>query len=62
MSSQLATDGCGQAGAAYEDALPYDLVPKNFCAEHAGYIAPRPQPQYRQSGRGLFDRIRSWFR
>lgn len=62
ISSQLATDGCGQAGTAYEDALPYDLVPKNFCAEHAGYIAPQrqmPQPQRRP---GLFDRIRGWFR
>ena len=62
VSSQLATDGCGQAGTAYEDALPYDLVPKNFCAEHQGYAAPsRPMRQPSQ-GRGLFDRIRSWFR
>ena len=61
VSSQLATDGCGQAGMAYEDALPYDLVPKNFCAEHQGYIAPPPQGQHRPQGHGLFDRIRSWF-
>ena len=62
VSSQLATDGCGQAGTAYEDALPYDLVPKNFCSEHQGYAAPpRPMRQPGQ-GRGLFDRIRSWFR
>ncbi|OYW74584.1 MAG: hypothetical protein B7Z37_17150 [Verrucomicrobia bacterium 12-59-8] len=63
VSSQLATDGCGQAGMAYEDALPYDLVPKNFCAEHQGYAAP-PQRQMQQPGQGhgLFDRIRGWFR
>ncbi len=61
VSSQLATDGCGQAGMAYEDALPYDLVPKNFCAEHQGYVAPPPQVQHHQ-GRGIFDRIRNWFR
>lgn len=62
VSSQLATDGCGQAGMAYEDALPYDLVPKNFCTEHQGYVAPRPQVQHHHQERGLFDRIRSWFR
>ncbi len=62
VSSQLATDGCGQAGMAYEDALPYDLVPKNFCAEHQGYTAPPPrQMQQPGQGRGLFDRIRNWF-
>lgn len=63
VSSQLATDGCGRAGMAYEDALPYDLVPKNFCTEHAGYAAPPPrQMQQPGQGRGLFDRIRGWFR
>ena len=62
VSSQLATDGCGQAGTAYEDALPYDLVPKNFCAEHQGYIAPTlRQMQQPSQKRGLFDRIRDWF-
>ena len=61
VSSLLATDGCGQAGMAYEDALPYDLVPKPFCTEHAGYRAPPPQVHHSQ-GRGLLDRIRGWFR
>lgn len=63
VSSQLATDGCGHAGTAYEDALPYDLVPKNFCMEHRGVAAPRPRTQQQPGrGRGLFDRIRGWFR
>jgi penicillin-binding protein 1A len=63
LSSQLATDGCGRAGTAYEDALPYDLVPQNFCMEHQGYGAPPPQRvQQPGQGRGLFDRIKSWFR
>lgn len=62
VSSQLATDGCGHAGTAYEDALPYDLVPQNFCMEHQGYAAPRPRVQQPSRGRGLFDRIRGWFR
>lgn len=61
VSSQLATDGCAQAGTAYEDALPYDLVPQNFCSEHQGYHAPAPRPASHGRGRGLFDRIRSWF-
>jgi penicillin-binding protein 1A len=63
VSSQLATDGCGRAGTAYEDALPYDLVPQNFCMEHQGYAAPQPQRmQQPGQGRGLFDRIKGWFR
>jgi penicillin-binding protein 1A len=63
VSSQLATDGCGRAGTAYEDALPYDLVPQNFCMEHQGYAAPPPQrTQQPGQGRGLFDRIKGWFR
>ncbi len=62
VSSQLATDGCGHAGTAYEDALPYDLVPQNFCMEHQGYAAPPPRTQQPSRGRGIFDRIRGWFR
>ncbi len=62
VSSQLATDGCGHAGAAYEEALPYDLVPQNFCMEHQGYAAPPPRTQQPSRGRGFFDRVRSWFR
>ena len=47
LSSQLATDGCHHAGMAYEDALPYELVPQDFCLEHRG-VAPRvAQPQGR---------------
>lgn len=61
-SSQLATDGCGQAGTAYEDALPYDLVPQNFCMEHQGYAAPPPPRGQGGPGRSFFDRVRGWFR
>jgi penicillin-binding protein 1A len=62
VSSQLTTDGCGHAGTAYEEALPYDLVPQGFCMEHPGYAAPPPQHMQQQPQRGLFERIRGWFR
>jgi len=62
VTSQLATDGCGRAGTAYEEALPYDLVPQNFCMEHQGYATPPQQMQPQGQERGLFDRIRGWFR
>ncbi len=62
VSSQLATDGCSHAGAAYEVALPYDLVPQNFCLEHQGRVAPVSPQVPRGPQRGLFDRIRGWFR
>ncbi len=62
VSSQLATDGCGHAGTAYEEALPYDLVPQNFCVEHQGRAPPPPQSQQQGPRRGLFDRVRGWFR
>jgi len=63
-SSQLASGGCQAAGLAYEDDLPYDLVPKGFCQVHTGLVA-QPQDAPRASGPrgpGLFDRIRGWFR
>lgn len=63
-SSQLATPGCQAAGAAYEDELPYELVPQGFCGTHNGMIAqPSSAPRAAgPRGPGLFDRIRSWFR
>jgi penicillin-binding protein 1A len=63
-SSQLATPGCQSVGAAYEDELPYELVPQGFCEAHNGMIA-QPSSAPRASGPrglGLFDRIRGWFR
>lgn len=62
LSSQLATDGCHHAGMAYEDALPYELVPKDFCLEHRG-MAPRvAQPQGPSgSGESFWGRVKRWF-
>ncbi len=62
-SSQLATDSCHQAGMAYQDTLPYELVPQNFCLEHRGLGPPVAQPQGNSagSGNGFWTRIKRWF-
>jgi penicillin-binding protein 1A len=63
LSSQLATDGCHHAGMAYDDALPYELVPQDFCLEHRG-VAPRvaqPQGQPAGEGSGFWGRVKRWF-
>jgi penicillin-binding protein 1A len=62
LSSQLATDGCHHAGMAYEDALPYELVPQDFCLEHRG-VAPRvAQPQGQvPAGEGFWGRVKRLF-
>lgn len=64
LSSQLATPACHASGTAYEDTLPYELIPQGHCAAHQGVIAGPPPGYERQRSRGpgLFDRIRSWFR
>ena len=66
VSSQLATGTCQASSTAYEDELPYDLIPQGFCqAAHQGLIAqPQPRRSTRPNSRGpgLFDRIRGWFR
>ncbi len=63
LSSQLASPVCQASGTAYEDELPYELVPQNFCNAHQGRVAQPPSGygRPRASGPGLFDRIRGWF-
>jgi len=57
-SSLLATGGCHAKGCAYEDELPYELVPGVFCDLHggddAGKAAERP-------GSSVWQRVRRWF-
>lgn len=67
VSSQLASQGCAHADTAYEDELPYELVPQAFCTIHEGYTAPG-QPAYTgrpnsrpQNSPGLWDRFKGWF-
>lgn len=65
VSSQLATPECQANGSAYEDELPYELVPQGFCqSPHQSNIAQPAtfaRPIRRASGPGLFERIRGWF-
>ncbi|MCP5558031.1 MAG: transglycosylase domain-containing protein [Verrucomicrobiaceae bacterium] len=42
-SNDLATDACHLAGMAYEDDIPFELVPQSFCREHTG-IGPGAIP------------------
>ena len=61
-SSLLATPNCSKAGAAYEDELPYELVPQSFCPVHGvGGSSYSGQSLPQRSGPGLWDRFRSWF-
>lgn len=72
ISAKLATGGCRSAGTAYTEQAPYELAPRMFCDAHAdrrapsrgGTLPPGAAPPTAQpsGGRGLFDRIRDWFR
>lgn len=64
LSSQLATTACDAAGTVYEDQIPYELVPQNFCvADHAGSYAPPPRAErLRRVETTLWGRLRGWFR
>lgn len=66
VSSQLATTACQAAGTAYEDELPYELIPQGFCMAHqgvAGQVAPMAPPARAPARRpGMFERMRGWFR
>lgn len=55
-SGQLATSGCPNT---YTDDLPEEMVPKEYCAVHAGRMAQMPK---REEKPGLLGRIFKWFR
>lgn len=63
LSSQQATPACHASGTAYEDKIPFEMVPQGYCSAHQGVIAAphfeEPQPR---SGPGFFNRLRGWFR
>jgi penicillin-binding protein 1A len=65
-SNNLATDACHLAGMAYEDDIPFELVPQSFCQEHVG-ITPGPGSPGGAAGavppqRSVWDRLRGLFR
>ncbi len=63
LSSQLATPACHASGTAYDEKLPYDLIPQGNCGAHQGVIAsPQYEDRPRDRSPGLFNRIRGWFR
>lgn len=57
-SSELATEGCHGAGCAYEDELPYELVPGVFCRLHGGDEAGKEAEKPSSS---VWQRVRRWF-
>lgn len=62
ISSHLAHEGCGQAQAAYQDDIPYELVPQRFCASHPGAaLAARPAGEPRKESGGFWRRVKGWF-
>lgn len=60
VSGQLATDNCRAHGAAYEDSLPFEMIPQQFCEVHGGNAAPVEQTG--ESGGGFWSRLKRIFR
>lgn len=56
-SSGLATGGCHEKGCAYEDELPYELIPEVFCSLHGGAEAG---VEVRRSAPSVWQRMRRW--
>jgi hypothetical protein len=48
---------------AYDDALPYELVPQDFCLEHRSMAPRATQSQGQPDGEdiGFWGRVKSWF-
>jgi penicillin-binding protein 1A len=66
-SSQLATGGCSQAGAAYSATLPTSCIPRNSCEVHrGGVLVERDRPTERGGRSGpapanIFRSFRKFF-
>lgn len=61
VTGLLATAGCRAQGMAYEDELPYDLVPQGFCGLH-GNVRPMVEAPSRRGDDGFFGRLFRWLR
>jgi penicillin-binding protein 1A len=61
-SGHIATESCYQQNSAYQDNIPYELVPQNFCSVHDGSgpgsrqmpVPDQPRPSLWQRLRGMF--------
>jgi len=62
VTGKLATDGCLAHNLAYDDELPYDLVPQDFCTVHGVENAPRRQREREPESPGVLGRLFRWFR
>ncbi|MFZ4765958.1 MAG: transglycosylase domain-containing protein [Roseimicrobium sp.] len=58
-SGLLASDACKSKGQAYDDDLPYELVPQAFCTSH-GHRESAPTPGAAKEG--FFSKLLRWFK
>lgn len=58
VSGLLATDSCRAQGHAYEDDLPYEIVPQAYCATHGGG-GPAATGEKKE---GFFGKLFKWFK
>lgn len=65
VSGLLATESCQAHGMAYEDDLPYDLAPREFCTTHGGNTVNTAQRRAsegeKSEGGGFWNRIKRLF-
>jgi penicillin-binding protein 1A len=62
VSGQLATEACQRAGQAYQEDLPYEMVPQAACTVHGGGIFSRVKPPAEEKKPGVLSRLFKWFR
>ena len=61
VSGQLATNGCYQQQHAYQDEIPFDLVPQRFCEVHGDGGPTSPSEPAAPSTGGFWGRVKRWF-
>ncbi len=59
VSGRLATSACAAHGDAYDEDLPPELVPQDYCPVHSGAA---PDENRGEKKPGLFGRLFKWFR
>ena len=61
-SGALATEACRSEAAIYEDEIPYELVPHDFCHTHGTQSRESPVPSPGEVKSDFWDRLKRWFR